>query len=1379
MSDSLSDWVPHGAKIAPAQAVSPSQSPASPSQTDVQTDLSNWKPAVAKTVGTAPPVSALPPAEEPSTSQIVGSGAVTGAAQILGMPADFTAGAINAVTGNARATWSDIIHPLDTLEGLIPGIGEEAAKRSLERQKAILETPTIEHMPSGSEWWNQKMTEAGLPTTETVQPTTTGGKLLQQAIRGAIAFAGPGTIGRIATARGLPALGQSLETLAPGSLRSNAVIGATSGAVGEAAAEAEPHSPMARMVGEIAGGAGAGGAGAAAGAARRLVPPMTMAAREAAAPPMAAEAFRTSAIDPNAAMAQLHALAASLNREIVPGSVPTTAEALNDPGLLALQRARERLPPEQSELGNAVREQQVQNNEARVRSLQGMAPITASPEATQSYLQRQLQDIDNMHAASIDAARENAETAHVEPSMAPEEQAAAIRQAVEEQRAPQTQALTEQEAAARQTATEATEALPGIAAAGTPEERAMAPGAYGARIRDPVQQAYLAERARLSQMREAIDPTGTMGMSSAPIKAARVAVEQGFHPDTFGGMENKFYDRIDGWGDLIPIEDAARLRADINARLRNVPDHSPQEALRLQTVKKGIDQAFQEAASDARGQENAGTINQGMPPLDARVAEIENRYGIGPNFARDVAAAYSPTARRIANRDEVGRGVLETADQENVGARTGDIPPGAGGGSQENGGRGGGPVDQGVPPGAVPDLTPLTPEAQQRFAQWNRDYAEMSKAYRGETGGKLHAVGQILQKGGAYDAYRIPDEQVPSVFVDGKNARLAAERLLEVAPEETAAALDDALGFSLRRAAQNENGTLNLAAYRKWLDSHNGVISLRPELAERFNTASQAQQRLEEIQQNLREHNDAHPLNPGWGSTQLLKRFWRSGPEGAESMKQFIEMTGSSPEAMNAIADYAALDFANRPGIIRNGEIVPKAADLWISQHQGAMSAVPGLRERFASAADAQREVERAVAAHLDARDEFTKSVAGAFMQDDPERAVARLFTGADRGQKAEALMNVVEHNPAAREGLQRATIDYILGKFSGAPVAGSETAALMPQRLQNFIAENRDVLNILFPGGLAKNFDALAEDLRRSQLKTASKMPGGSDTAELVARSRHGTEGGGIGTIAAAVIGEHAGQHIFGHLLGGPTGLTVGAVGSRIFRAQKQALQTAANRVLDQMLLSPEYAFEVLNAPKSPLLMQRLGQRVAQTVIQAARSEDLQPPKKPGMAHGGRVEVAASRAEPEPSDAQKEAGNYRKGHIVIEGIPITIENARGSIRRGIGHGTKPWAVRMPCAYGYFKKSEGMDGEHVDTYIGPNPDSHRVFVIDQVDADTKRPDEHKVMLGFPNRSIALANYRKAFSDGRGGDRIGAVTEMGIDELKNWLKDGDTDRPMAA
>lgn len=147
----------------------------------------------------------------------------------------------------------------------------------------------------------------------------------------------------------------------------------------------------------------------------------------------------------------------------------------------------------------------------------------------------------------------------------------------------------------------------------------------------------------------------------------------------------------------------------------------------------------------------------------------------------------------------------------------------------------------------------------------------------------------------------------------------------------------------------------------------------------------------------------------------------------------------------------------------------------------------------------------------------------------------------------------------------------------------------------------------------------------------------------------------------------------------------------------------------------------------------------------------------------------AAERVETAPTEAQKAANNYRKGHIKVHGLDITIETPKGAERSGVGADGEPWSVTSPAHYGYFKKSEGADGEQVDVYVGDDPASDRVFIVSQVDPDTNEFDEHKVIMGVRTLDEAEDIYREGFSDGRGGARMGSIEEMSVAEFEGWLE----------
>jgi|GEM_PF-3430329 len=148
----------------------------------------------------------------------------------------------------------------------------------------------------------------------------------------------------------------------------------------------------------------------------------------------------------------------------------------------------------------------------------------------------------------------------------------------------------------------------------------------------------------------------------------------------------------------------------------------------------------------------------------------------------------------------------------------------------------------------------------------------------------------------------------------------------------------------------------------------------------------------------------------------------------------------------------------------------------------------------------------------------------------------------------------------------------------------------------------------------------------------------------------------------------------------------------------------------------------------------------------------------------------------PEPTQAQKEAGNYKLGHVDFQGLDISIENPRGSIRKGVSPEGKPWETELTHHYGYLKGTVGKDKDHVDIFIGPEVESDRVFVVDQVDPKTGKFDEHKVMLGFQNQDVARQGYLSNYEEGWKG--LGAMTEMSMDEFKAWAKSDKTKKPVA-
>ncbi|MEL3914646.1 LPD38 domain-containing protein [Aeromonas caviae] len=159
------------------------------------------------------------------------------------------------------------------------------------------------------------------------------------------------------------------------------------------------------------------------------------------------------------------------------------------------------------------------------------------------------------------------------------------------------------------------------------------------------------------------------------------------------------------------------------------------------------------------------------------------------------------------------------------------------------------------------------------------------------------------------------------------------------------------------------------------------------------------------------------------------------------------------------------------------------------------------------------------------------------------------------------------------------------------------------------------------------------------------------------------------------------------------------------------------------------------------------------------------------------QIEAARAEVAPKPTEAQKEAGNYKKGHLTLQGLDIALENPKGSTRSGTDQDGRPWQSTMAHDYGYIKRTQGADGDHVDVFIGDKPESEMVYVVDQVDPKTGKFDEHKVMMGFADEQAARAGYLGNYEEGWQG--LGAIKAMPVDAFKRWVKGGDTRSPIAA
>lgn len=229
-----------------------------------------------------------------------------------------------------------------------------------------------------------------------------------------------------------------------------------------------------------------------------------------------------------------------------------------------------------------------------------------------------------------------------------------------------------------------------------------------------------------------------------------------------------------------------------------------------------------------------------------------------------------------------------------------------------------------------------------------------------------------------------------------------------------------------------------------------------------------------------------------------------------------------------------------------------------------------------------------------------------------------------------------------------------------------------------------------------------------------------------------------------------------------GPVGAPLGSLDDAVAAVDK--LRTGEGGAENGQVQQTET--EVTEAP----VIEAAGEAVAEAaapVVGGARTPGVEAIDQ--AAH--EAATSPTNEIPEPTEGQKKAGNYKMGHVNLEGLDISIENPAGSVRKGVDEDGKPWETPIAYHYGYIKKTEGKDGDHVDTFLGPNPDAGKVFIVDQQDPKTQKFDEHKTLIGFDNLEEARAGYLANY-DETGPTRIMGITEMPMAEFKEWLK-GDT------
>jgi hypothetical protein len=909
-----------------------------------------------------------------------------------------------------------------------------------------------------------------------------------------------------------------------------ATVGGLSGVSGQAAAEAVPekYKPLASLIGGFGGGmVGEGLAaipkavGSGARAAADYAAPLTESGQQR----MAGTALRDAATNPDEAIGTID----TAQRNIVPGSNPTTFQVTGDPGLGTLERSVATQNP------GAFQELRGTQNAARLDALSNIQS-EGHPEAVSSFFRDQLKQIDNDTDMAHDFAQNwaQSEASALGGGRTPEAYGEDIKGLVN----PQIEA-------AQNTARTAAQGIGG-----------GAPDVLGEQARTALQTQLDTMKAREGQLWKAVDPEGNLQTVASPIKQAAARIYGDIGPEGKLGMapiENQIANVISDYGQVLPFQRLITLRSAVSQAMRDARSPlSPNQPAygRLSQLRGAIEDSISDAVAQKSAQEQQAVATGAMQPQETMMQRLERE---SQEFMR---AKRAGTGSVGANNAESGSSFSGRQD----------VPPGEMG---EGSGVGGASTGTTQDTGTQGPL--LDGEAAQRLKTASAATAERKQNFGAKP------VSQIMQRVGNSQPLTMPSAGVTSsIWKPGNAGADTVQSTLRAAGNspESVSAIRNMAAASLREKAAD--GIITSRIFNQWRSQHGPALQALEQAApgsiSRFENAARASEGLHRFEN----------FNPQTASGVLPEKYFSTGDKGFAAVEDLRSLVGKD-KADKLLGDYAADSLrksAGRP----DGTLDPKKFEAWQNSHSGALRAIPDVQARFMSAAKASDNLAAVAAQRKDALDAYQKGAVGKVMKvDDPAdvvRTVGSMFGRNDSVQQMKALAQEAAKSPDAMTGLRKSIVEYMESKLiSNTEAATSGRNLVKSDAFQSFLGKNYTALRQVFNDDELGSMKAIAQDLKRANRSIASsKLPGGSNTAQdQAAISAHSMKDSLLSKFLTHAVGGGA-----GFLSGGPFGTMVGLVGGHVLGGMREAGIRNVDDLIRDAMLNPDLAKTLMmKAPK------------------------------------------------------------------------------------------------------------------------------------------------------------------------------------------------------